>query len=311
MLRKVLLVAAAGMASAAKLPTVTAHGMGDSCFNAGMIQITQLISNQTGSYAVCVPTGDNKIQDTERGFLFAMDASVDVFAKKIRADPKLAGGFNAAGFSQGNSLIRGYIQKYNDPPVSTFLSVHGTVMGVAGFPHCNPKHVVAEVAQKDKVSKEEGILAPFCDMVDELLGLAAYFKTTQDILFQAGFFRDPLRVHSAEYKANSEIAQWNGEGNSFNATHKANFISVKRYAMIKALKDTMVYPNEGEWWGTFAPGGFKTVLTMNETDMYKRDLFGLKTVNEAGKILFNTTAGNHLKFTEEELLWWVGHYFLE
>jgi hypothetical protein len=38
--------------------------------------------------------------------------SVDVFAAKIRADPKLANGFNAVGFSQGNSLIRGYIQKY-------------------------------------------------------------------------------------------------------------------------------------------------------------------------------------------------------
>jgi palmitoyl-protein thioesterase len=40
-----------------------------------------------------------------------MDASVDVFAAKIQADPNLALGFNAIGFSQGNSLIRGYIQK--------------------------------------------------------------------------------------------------------------------------------------------------------------------------------------------------------
>ena len=305
MLRNILLVASAGLTTAAKLPTVTAHGMGDSCFNPGMQQITQLIGNTTGSYAVCVPTGDNKEQDTERGFLYAMDASVDVFAKKIRADPKLAGGFNAAGFSQGNSLIRGYIHKYNDPPVSTFLSVHGTVMGVAGFPQCNP----APTASAEK--KEKGILAPFCDMVDELLGVAAYFKATQDILFQAGYFRDPLRVNSAEYKANSQIAQWNGEGPNFNQTFKENFVKVKRFAMIKALGDTMVYPNAGEWWGAFAPGTFHKTLAMNETELYQKDLFGLKTVDQAGKILFNTTAGNHLKFTEEQLLWWVAHYFLE
>ena len=31
-----------------------------------------------------------------------------------------------------------YIQRYNDPPVVTWLSVHGTVSGVAGFPNCNP-----------------------------------------------------------------------------------------------------------------------------------------------------------------------------
>ena len=32
-----------------------------------------------------------------------------------------------------------------------------------------------------------------------------------------------------------------------NATYKANFVKVKRFIMIKALKDTMIYPNEGEW----------------------------------------------------------------
>ena len=50
--------------------------------------------------------------DTINGFLMTMDKSIDVFAQKIKADPKLANGFNALGLSQGNSLIRGYIQKY-------------------------------------------------------------------------------------------------------------------------------------------------------------------------------------------------------
>ena len=40
-------------------------------------------------------------------------------------DPKLANGFNAFGLSQGNNLIRGYIQKYNDPPCHTFMSICG------------------------------------------------------------------------------------------------------------------------------------------------------------------------------------------
>ena len=56
---------------------------------------------------------------------------VDVFAQKIKADKNLVNGFNCIGFSQGNSLCRGYIQKYNNPPVITFLSVHGTVSGVS------------------------------------------------------------------------------------------------------------------------------------------------------------------------------------
>ena len=99
-----------------KYPTVTAHGMGDSCFNAGMKQITALIGSQTNQYATCVPTG-NRLTDTANGFIMTMDKNVDVFAEKIRKDPKLKDGFHCVGFSQGNSLCRGYIQKYNDPPV--------------------------------------------------------------------------------------------------------------------------------------------------------------------------------------------------
>lgn len=53
--------------------------------------------------------------------------------------------------------------------------------------------------------------------------------------------------------------------------------------MIKALKDTMVFPNEGEWWGHFADNSLTTVLTMKETDWYKKDMFGLRTADEAGK----------------------------
>merc|ERR1711988_1710773 len=106
-------------------PTVLAHGLGDSCFNGGMKEITKDVGTHIGTYSVCVPTGDTWLSDTINGF-----------AKKIAADPKLANGFNAIGFSQGNSLIRGYIHKYNDPPVLNVLHVHGTVSGVSGFPQC-------------------------------------------------------------------------------------------------------------------------------------------------------------------------------
>lgn len=80
--------------------------------------------------------------------------------------------------------------------------------------------------------------------------------------------------------------------------------------MIKAERDSMVYPNEGEWWGHFEDGSLKTVLTMRETPWYKNDMFGLKTADEAGKILFNSTKGNHLQFSETELAGWVDQYFV-
>ena len=40
-----------------------AHGMGDSCFNGGMAEITKDVGTHIGTYSVCVPTGDNWLSD--------------------------------------------------------------------------------------------------------------------------------------------------------------------------------------------------------------------------------------------------------
>eukprot|EP00325_Prymnesiales_sp_UTEX-LB-985_P006524 CAMPEP_0174696940 /NCGR_PEP_ID=MMETSP1094-20130205/2938_1 /TAXON_ID=156173 /ORGANISM="Chrysochromulina brevifilum, Strain UTEX LB 985" /LENGTH=295 /DNA_ID=CAMNT_0015893815 /DNA_START=29 /DNA_END=916 /DNA_ORIENTATION=- len=294
----IALLSSSLVASAGHVPTVVAHGMGDSCFNPGMQEITTLIGKTLGSYSVCVPTGDTKAQDTNNGFFMTMNENVDVFAEKIRKDPKLQGGINCVGFSQGNSLCRGYIQKYNGvgdyPFVHNFLSVHGTVSGVAGFPNCDP----------------EGLLGLVCRPLAKLCGDLSYTSLTQNLLFQIDYFRDPMRVGTEAYKAHSQIAEWNGEGSTVNATYKENFVKVKRFIMIKAEKDSMVYPNEGEHWGHFADGSLTKVLTMKETKWYQEDMFGLKTVDEAGKIFFNSTAGNHLQFSREELVGWLQQYFI-
>lgn len=285
-------LAGINMSATNGIPTVVAHGMGDSCFNPGMKSITTAIGTKTGAYSVCVPTGKNQIMDTINGFLKNMDDSIDMFAKTIQADPKLANGFNAAGFSQGNSLIRGYIHKYNNPPVKSFLSVHGTVMGVGGVPQCNPS----------------GLLSPVCATLAKLCGTFGYTKLVQNHLFQADYFRDPTKLTKESYK-NSQLAVINNEGDTPNPDYKTNFGKTEQFVMVKALKDTMVFPNEGEHWGTFADNSFKNVVTMKETSVYKSDSFGLKTADEAGKINFETTAGNHLQFTETELFGWIAKYW--
>jgi hypothetical protein len=93
-----------------KIPVVFAHGMGDSCFNDGMINIGNHTSTLLDDvYVTCIPTGDTKTEDTKNGYFLNMDASVDLFAAKISQDQKLRNGFHAIGFSQGNNVIRGYI----------------------------------------------------------------------------------------------------------------------------------------------------------------------------------------------------------
>merc|ERR1719476_40578 len=162
-------------------PIVVAHGMGDSCFNPGMDSVTKYAGKTLNTYAVCIPTASSQIMDTIAGFLKNMDASVDEFAKRVRSDPKLAGGFNAFGLSQGNNLIRGYIIKYNAPPVNAFISICGINAGVAAFPQCSP---------------QTPLLGGICKVLTEVLGSLAYNPIVQSFLFQANYFRDPTKVNT-------------------------------------------------------------------------------------------------------------------
>ena len=161
-----------------------------------MKSVTAAAGKRVGAYAVCVPTADNRVGDTIDGFLKNMDRSVDAFAERVRKDPKLKNGFNAIGLSQGNNIIRGYIAKYNDPPVRTFLSICGCNAGVAAWPQCSP-------AGK--------LIGPVCRALAEVLGDLAYLKIVQDVLFQANYYRDPLRLKDDAYLSNSRLAHWNGE----------------------------------------------------------------------------------------------------
>merc|ERR1719277_1847085 len=99
MMKSIILTSVSAV-SAAHLPSVFMHGMGDSCFNEGMKQITDMTGEHLGSYSVCIPTGKDLNEDTNNGFFMTMNKNVDVFAQAIKNDPKLQGGFNAIGFSQ-------------------------------------------------------------------------------------------------------------------------------------------------------------------------------------------------------------------
>ncbi len=274
------------------LPLVFLHGMGDSCFNNGMQSITEESGSYLGVYSVCIPTGDTRLQDTLNGFFLSMDASVDVFAEKVRADSNLANGFNCVGLSQGNNICRGYIQRYNDPPVSTHLSIHGPVAGVAALPHCYP----------------DGRNGELCQNVSDLLAKLAYNEKMQDFLFQADYFRDVNFIDTPQYKKYSQMGHWNNEGDSVDSNLKVNFAKTNKFAMIKANADSVVVPREGEWWGSYDTSDFTTILTMEQTSWYKEDLFGLKTADQAGKLFFNSTEGNHLEFSDEELYSWLDLY---
>jgi len=308
-----------------QLPVVFAHGMGDSCFNSGMIGIGNHTADLLrGAYVVCIPTGDTKAEDTTNGYFLNMDKSVDVFAAKIAEDPQLRYGFHAVGFSQGNNVIRGYISRYNTPTVHTFVSVNGVNGGTGALPGCFPKNQYKNVnnVNENKPNNNEYIEidssptvgGSICDLLLEQATRRAYTEFSQEHSFQSNYWRDPRQSKQEGYHKYSQLASWNNEGpDNHNQTLNENFAKTSKFVWVKATQDSMVWPNEGEHWGCADNSGGKDpfhspVLPMNETEWYQNDLFGLKTAQEAGKNVFETFEGDHLRFTMEEFDRWVSTY---
>ena len=286
-----------------QLPVVFAHGMGDSCFNSGMIHIGDHTSELLGGvYVTCVPTGDTKSEDTTNGYFLNMDASVDIFATKIAKDPRLQKGFHAIGFSQGNNVIRGYIARYNTPTVHTFISVNGVNAGEGTVPGCFPNSKGTDTTK----------LGSFCDLLLEQASKRAYTEFAQEHSFQANYWRDPRESKQEDYHKYSQLARWNNEGPNKNQTLNENFAKSSKFVWIMATDDSMVWPREGEHWGCpDSKDPFESpILPMNETEWYKEDLFGLRKAQESGKNVFETFQGDHLQFTMEDFDRWVTTYLL-
>jgi len=285
-----------------QLPVVFAHGMGDSCFNSGMQHITSHASELLGGvYATCIPTGKTQAEDTKNGYFLNMDASVEVFATAIENDPKLHGGFHAIGFSQGNNVIRGYIAKHNHPPVHTFISINGVNAGDGAVPYCRPSVTTGK----------EGNSVDFdmCDFLMEQAGKQAYTEFAQQHSFQANYWRDPRPTAFEKYQKYSQLAKWNNEAGFVNQTLVENWAKTQGFVWVMASDDGMVWPKEGEQWGAPDPDDpFHHILAMEETEWYKKDLFGLRTAQENSKNYFETFEGDHLQFSMEDFDRWVTTY---
>eukprot|EP00667_Euglena_gracilis_P016435 EG_transcript_17203 len=274
-------------------PIVIMHGMGDFASNPiGMIPLRNALSkHRNGTYVRNIALWDSAILDQMSEFFLPMNEEVTAFAHKVQADPQLAEGFDAVGISQGALIIRGYVQRYNSPPVFNFLSMHGPMAGVAGFPHCPYKELV-------------------CRMFDHFLGDLAYTTLAQQSLAQANYLRDPMRI--PQYlAANPFLPDLNNELPVKNATYRQNFIKLRRLILVKALRDTMVLPKDSEWFGFYADGSTSQVLPMLFTRWFMEDSFGLLTLDNAGRVFFESTPDDHTQFSVDQLLRLVDLYFTD
>lgn len=280
-----VLFAFAALVLADPLPVVLWHGMGDTCcFPFSMGAVSDALTKSGIPYVHSIEIGDSVAADEYHGFFGNVNDAVAGVCKSLKADPKLAGGFNAIGFSQGGQFLRAYVERCNDPPVTNLISFGGQHFGVSDIPSC------------------VGTNETLCRLMGEVLGLGAYLPGVNGFSVQAQYFRDPLQ-RDLYLQQNIFLPDINNEGPTKNPLYKRNLESLKNFVLIKFLDDTTVVPRASEWfetfrWGTLNPA---SIIPYNETDLYKEDWIGLRTLDTTQRLHFLGCPGEHMQFSLDYL----------
>eukprot|EP00316_Scyphosphaera_apsteinii_P016845 CAMPEP_0119349156 /NCGR_PEP_ID=MMETSP1333-20130426/109409_1 /TAXON_ID=418940 /ORGANISM="Scyphosphaera apsteinii, Strain RCC1455" /LENGTH=202 /DNA_ID=CAMNT_0007361751 /DNA_START=501 /DNA_END=1109 /DNA_ORIENTATION=- len=185
----------------------------------------------------------------------------------VRSDLKLAGGFNAVGLSQGGLVLRGYVERFNRPPIRTLVTV------------CAPHAGVAK-----------------CPAEQEICRLAVrWWPYTSPFAF-SDYWKD-VTDRDAYLSKSQWLADVNNERQTKNETYRSNMIALKRYVLVMALNDTIVIPALSEHHSFWKWGQSYDEEPLRSSEGYIGDYIGLRTLDMAGKLFLHAFVGGHLQFS--------------
>ena len=262
--------------SSAPLPVAILHGIGDSCSNSGMSDFTDYFSqNLGGVYTVCIESGGGA-QDFFTSFKYQSEKACE----KIKSDPNFQWDFSVVGLSQGALIARYIIEKCEmKGSVKRYISIGGPQMGVGSMPQCT-----------------SGII---CKAINRLIGMAVYSSYIQGLVGPAGYYKD-ITNYSTYLQYSSFLSDLNNEKDNKTSRHKDRFMALQKVVLIKFSEDTMIIPRETAWFQFY--DNDKNVVDLKNSDFYKNDYIGLKTLDDQNKINFVEIQGNHLDFSDNDIL---------
>jgi palmitoyl-protein thioesterase len=252
-------------------PVVIMHGIKDT--NASMAHMKQLIEQKLpGVYVRALEI------TSELGSIFTgIDTQVELACQALAADPKLAGGINVIGVSQGGILMRGYLERCNKPPVKNFVAWLSPQMGVYGVPL---------VGQYEYLNVTLDAIADCCIYEDWAQGLFSF----------AGYWRDPYALQTY-FKQKIFLSDINNERDEKNPIYKQRIISLENFIMGYSSEDTVLIPRETGWFGSFPQNSVSSTVPLEQQPMYTNDWIGLRTLQETGRLNRFTTTCPHSDYS--------------
>ncbi|KAJ7540241.1 hypothetical protein O6H91_10G006400 [Diphasiastrum complanatum] len=251
------------------LPFIVLHGISDECKHSGLTQFTQLLSEFSGASGFCIEIG-NGASDS---WFMPLTKQAENVCEQVKALPELQAGYNIVGLSQ----------------VFNMVSLGGPHAGIASVPLCTVLSICA-----------------LADVIMEMGGIYSTFA--QNHFAPSGYMKIPTDL-TAYYEGCAFLPKLNNEiPTSRNSSFKERFSKLNHLVLVKFENDTVLVPPETAWFGYFSPNATNSVLSFEETDLYKEDWIGLKVLKEKGGLTFLSFAGNHLTITKEQLQYQIAPY---
>lgn len=269
------------------LPVLIWHGMGDTYDSESMKWvIEELEKGQPGLdiYSIYIDTDSNKDREASV-FGNVMVQLTDVCDQIKNLDVDTNKGFNAIGFSQGGLFIRSLVQTCN-VTFNNVISVGSPQNGIADLPPCDPTNWM-------------------CKKRNEYIKSKMYTDFMQENNIQAQYYRD-INIYETYLLKSSYLKYVNNELIK-DLDYFNRFISLNKFVMIMFTKDETLVPKESAWFWDIEPKT-GTMIPFENTDSYKYDLIGLKTLNEAGKIDFLSIDDLHLKMSDDDIIYIAKKY---
>jgi len=184
-------------------------------------------------------------------------------------------GYDLVCHSQGGVICRALVMDMDDHEVHTFISMAGPQMGAWG----------------DELKLSSGVNKM---LLQADLGDLVYAPMLQRSNSVANLWNDPTR--QKEFVEQNEFLPKYlclTDDEKENARRKANFIRLRKAAFLVGdfgakHFDGSIEPWQSAIWGYYKDGSRTEIISMKETKEYKDDLFGLKTLNEQGRLILQS-----------------------
>lgn len=262
------------------LPVLLWHGMGDTYNSESMEWIADQIQQEhsnTKIFSIYIQEDGN--QDRQASvFGNAMTQLVDVCNQVKTLDIDFSKGFNAIGFSQGGLFIRSLVQTC-DIKFNNIVAVGSPQNGISDLPPCDANNWI-------------------CKRRNEYIKSKMYTDYMQENNIQSQYFRDVDDYDT--YLLKSSYLKFINNELFKDLEYFDRLISINKFVMIMFEQDQTLVPKESAWFWDLDPVT-NSKIPFRDTESYKYDMIGLKTLDEQGKIDFLSINDVHLKMSDEDI----------